>query len=98
MCCDSSVHQSPLFVLLQLFDNIRSLVLVDEDEKSSFSQKTDQALQRKKWAYCMCGTALSVLLLCQSHLAWPCFSVEHQRLTITRLREPEKESKITLRS
>lgn len=58
---------------LQLFDNMMSPFLFDEDVCGNYHSHKRRIKPSRGRCGRMCGTAPSVLLHCQSHLLWPCF-------------------------
>lgn len=81
-------------LLLQLFDNVMSSALPDEDVYEHHHSHKRQIKPSRERCGRVCRTALSILLHRQSHLAWPCFAVEHQRLAISRPGEPKKKKNL----
>lgn len=72
-----------------------SSVLLDEHVCGNYHSHKRQSPPEKDVGGCV---GLLYQFSCTANLYGLVFTVEHQRLTITQPREPEKESKITLRS
>lgn len=69
-----------------------SSALPDEDVYEHHHSHKRQIKPSRERCGRVCRAALSILPHRQSHLAWPCFAVEHQRLAISRPRGPEKKN------